>query len=464
MTKTEMADSRWLRRVGLVAFAALAGCTPDADEHTVTRALHGTDEMPAMRVFTDLPVTPPTRTNAAIAQDFLDLAFRTESGGEIAAFTRFEGPVSLRIAGEAPGTLVSDLRALLARLHDEVEIDIFLTGASEAAITVEAVPRAGIAHAAPRATCFAVPRVRDWEDFLARAGSPVVDWTTLARRDRAAIFVPMDAAPQEIRDCLHEELAQALGPPNDLWRLPDSVFNDDNAHSVLTGFDMLVLRIFHSHDLRSGMTRDEVAAALPALLARLNPAGELEGGPVAETPKHWIQAIETALATEELPAARRRAAAQAVGIARAEGWDGVRLGHALHVEAHLTAGIAPDRAQALEEEAMDIFRTRPETAPHRAQAALQLAGFALRAGDAAKVLALVDEAAPLAEAHGDALRLSQLLMFRAEALELQGRPAEAAGARLDSRAWGRYGIGSEDAILAREASIAALNPARRSIP
>jgi len=37
----------------------------------------------------------------------------------------------------------------------------------------------------------------------------------------------MTPSPQEVRDCLHEELAQALGPLNDLYRLPDSVFNDD---------------------------------------------------------------------------------------------------------------------------------------------------------------------------------------------------------------------------------------------
>ncbi len=69
-----------------------------------------------------------------------------------------------------------------------------------------------------------------------------------------AIFLPGDVSPQETRDCLHEEMAQALGPLNDLYRLGDSVFNDDNFHTVLTGFDMLVLRTYYAPDLRSGMT------------------------------------------------------------------------------------------------------------------------------------------------------------------------------------------------------------------
>ena len=38
-------------------------------------------------------------------------------------------------------------------------------------------------------------------------------------RERAAVFIPADTSPQEVRDCLHEELAQALGPLNDLYRL-----------------------------------------------------------------------------------------------------------------------------------------------------------------------------------------------------------------------------------------------------
>ena len=89
-----------------------------------------------------------------------------------------------------------------------------------------------------------------------------------------SLFIPSDASPQEIRDCLHEEFAQGLGPLNDLYRLPNSVFNDDNIHTILTDFDMMVLRATYAPELRSGMTRAEVAARLPAILRRINPAGE----------------------------------------------------------------------------------------------------------------------------------------------------------------------------------------------
>ena len=41
-----------------------------------------------------------------------------------------------------------------------------------------------------------------------------------------------------MRDCLNEEITQALGPANDLYRLPDSIWNDDNFHGMATPFDM----------------------------------------------------------------------------------------------------------------------------------------------------------------------------------------------------------------------------------
>ena len=85
-----------------------------------------------------------------------------------------------------------------------------------------------------------------------------------------------------MRDCLAEEITQALGPANDLYRLPDSIWNDDNFHGMATPFDMLILRALYQPELQSGMTRPEVAAALPGVLDRVNPEGR--GLPAAAAP------------------------------------------------------------------------------------------------------------------------------------------------------------------------------------
>ena len=448
-----------VKRALALAVLALTACTPAPSEPPPSRAMNLTETLPPMRAFGATTGLPPTRANTEIFRDFLDLSFQMESGRSVPRLTRFEMPVSVRITGNPPPSMVADLRALIGRLRAEAGIDIFLTGAPEAAITIEAIPRAELNRAVPRAACFVAPRIGSWEEFKRARHTPQVDWATLERRDRASIFVPYDVAPQEIRDCLHEELAQALGPLNDLYRLPDSVFNDDNIHSVLTGFDMLVLRAYYDPSLRNGMTRGEVAARLPALLARLNPGGE-RGGPMPlnDTSRDWIEQIEVALAGGGVPADRRRAAETAINLGRAFGWGGPRQGFALYAYGRLQ--VSNDPAVALQAfiEADRIYRTQPETRLHAAHVAVQLAAFALSSGDAVAILRLTDEALPVAEAHQNAALLASLLMFRAEALEIQGDPAGAEALRLDSLSWARYGFGSERNVWARAREIALLSP------
>ncbi|MGC9371449.1 MAG: DUF2927 domain-containing protein, partial [Paracoccaceae bacterium] len=255
-----------MRALALLACLALAACagapaTPPPDRRAPDEAL------PPMKMFSEVAVPQATRPNAQIAQDFLDLTFQMESGRPVPLMTRFEPPVMVRVAGSAPASLGPDLAALLQRLRREAGIDIRRTEAEAANITIQVVPRATLQSLVPQAACFVAPRVASWAEYRRARRSQLVDWTALTRRDKVAIFLPGDVSPQEVRDCLHEELAQALGPLNDLYRLPDSIFNDDNFHTVLTGFDMLILRAYYAPELRNGMTRDQVAARLPAVLA-----------------------------------------------------------------------------------------------------------------------------------------------------------------------------------------------------
>ena len=98
-------------------------------------------------------------------------------------------------------------------------------------------------------------------------------WSDQTELGEAAIFLPPDTTPQDVRDCLNEEITQALGPANDLYRLPDSIWNDDNFYGMATTFDMTILRALYQPELSSGMTRAEAAAVLPRVLDRVNPQG-----------------------------------------------------------------------------------------------------------------------------------------------------------------------------------------------
>jgi hypothetical protein len=451
-----------MNRLAAFAISFMASCTPvpQLDTNVASRAagLQAGTATP-MRMFTNTSVNRPSRPNREIAQDFLDLSFRMESGRAIPFLTRFEGPIRVRATGQISETLVNDLGLLLGRLRNEAGINIALDNTDAAEITVEAIPRAVLQQAVPRAACFVVPRISSWADFTVARRTQQVDWTTLTSRDRATIFVPSDVAPQEIRDCLHEELAQALGPLNDLYRLPDSVFNDDNIHTVLTGFDMLVLRIYYSDRLRNGMTRTQVAARMPSILAAMNPRGQqASADPAPDTSRDWINAMETALSNGSTPGNRRQAAERAIAMGHAFGWTGARAGFAQYAYGRLQVGNNSEIALAAFNEAERAYRRDPETTIHAAHISVQQAAFALAAGDADGVLRLTDASINVATRYQNAALLATLLMFQAEALDMLGNTAEAEAIRLDSLGWARYGFGSDANVQARLDEIAALRP------
>ena len=78
-----------------------------------------------------------------------------------------------------------------------------------------------------------VPGVATWDTYKKARRSDAFDWTQLKTRSPIAVFLLSGTSTQEMPDCLHEEVAQGLGPLNDLYRLLDSTFNDDNFHTVL---------------------------------------------------------------------------------------------------------------------------------------------------------------------------------------------------------------------------------------
>lgn len=449
---------------GLLALAACGGPRSGADRPgapgpvaarapVILPAVH----LPPMKRFGAYRPAPVNLSNVDIARDFIDLSFRLESGRDLPWMTRFEGPVSVTMQGDIPPTAPRDLDALLARLRSEARIPVHRTP-GPANITIHFLPRAEMQQEVPEAACFVAPRVGSWAEFVRARGTQTVSWATLRQRSRLAVFIPSDTSPQEVRDCLHEEVAQALGPLDDLYRLTDSVFDDDNFHGVLTGFDMLILRAYYSPDLPSGTTRAEAAARLPALLARLNPRGQrIAPAPApTPTPRAWVRAIEAALGPRSSDARRERAAAQAVRIARSEGWQDARMAFSLFVLGRLERLEAPDRALSALKAAQAIYAGLPDTAVQGAHIDTQLAAYALAAQAPEYALALIDRARPVAERAQNAALLATLDLMRADALMMQGNPKAARAARLDSIGWARYGFGTDQAIRQRMEQIASL--------
>lgn len=438
----------------------LGACMPGAQNEMPTRAaMNAGTNLPAMKTFSVPRPAPSGRSNADIARDFIELSFKLESGRDLPIFTRFETPISIRVTGTAPPSLSSDLNRLIHRLRTEAGMKVSLVQGETANITIQAVSRAEIRKNLPQAACFVVPNIDDLSQYRTARRTQKANWSMLRSREKLAIFLPNDASPQEVRDCLHEELAQALGPLNDLYRLPDSVFNDDNVHTVLTGFDMLILRAYYSPELRSGMSRGQVAARLPGILARINPAGKNRASrPITTTPRAWIHAVQTALGPGARADQRMKAAKSALDIASSMGWVDHRRAFSHYAMGRLTQFSDADISQKHFAAADRYYAATPETGLHRAYVASQLAGFAISKGEGQKALAMLGAHMHSAERSENAALLATMMMLRAEALELTGRSSEARIVRLDSLGWARYGFGADWAVRAKLREIGSLNP------
>ena len=86
----------------------------------------------------------------------------------------------------------------------------------------------------------------------------------------AAVAVIRSENPDLLRlSCFHEEIAQAMGLPNDSPRARPSIFNDDEEFALLTDQDEMMLRMLYSPELRPGMTATEARPIVYSLARRL---------------------------------------------------------------------------------------------------------------------------------------------------------------------------------------------------
>lgn len=421
-----------------------------------------TGGLPAVKVFSAPRPTPSLRANTDIARDFLELSFNLESGRSLPTLTRFEGPISVRVTGRPSAGLGSDLNRLLHRLRTEARINISQNQSETANITIEAVSRKDIRAMLPQAACFVAPNVSSLAQYRLARRTSLVNWTGLRERKKLSIFLPNDASPQEVRDCLHEELAQALGPLNDLYRLPDSVFNDDNVHTVLTGFDMLILRAYYDPSLRNGMTKSQVADRISGILARINPRGaQFAPRRLTRTPRSWINSIQRALGPGANQNERIRAAHEAMQIAVAMGWTDHRRAFSHYALGRLNMSANLKKAREHFSIAARLYGQNPSTRLHAAYAASQLASFYIAEGNGEAALQQIGPHLDTAGRYENAALMSTLMLQRAEALDLAGRSSEARTIRMDSLGWARYGFGSDWAVRAKLREISSLSPLKR---
>jgi Protein of unknown function (DUF2927) len=79
------------------------------------------------------------------------------------------------------------------------------------------------------------------------------------------VLIRAEHPPLTRLSCVNEEMAQAMGLPNDSREARPSLFNDTLEFALLTDHDAMLLRMLYDPRLKPGMSLDEVRPLLPEI-------------------------------------------------------------------------------------------------------------------------------------------------------------------------------------------------------
>jgi hypothetical protein len=265
--------------------AALGACTGKPGREAHRLADGRMTEAGLLRLDTD-PADAPY-DNAALARNFEWIALRsevaldrpgTDENAREGALRRWAGPIRWSLIG-AGATLRdrAEVAAVFERIATASGLDIAEVGEGETPnyIVLVTTPeeRDEVARLLRRVSR-PVARVFDqWR------GSPLIvcagvfggPQPEIPEISVAFVFLGDELTGRLRRACIHEEIAQAMGLPNDHPDVRPSIFNDDQEFALLTVHDEWLLRLLYDPRLKPGMEAADVRPLLPEILAERRP-------------------------------------------------------------------------------------------------------------------------------------------------------------------------------------------------
>lgn len=236
------------------------------------------------------PDTPFTDTT--LVENFVQIAlfdeYRSGWGGRLVAsptpsrLRRWQAPVhlGLRFGASVPQARRTQIRAQLdayaarlARLTNHPIRTVEGDGNFTVLILNEDERRAFGPALAKMVPGIVPPAIRNFTDLDRSAFCLVYAFSEPGSQiyRQAVTVIRAEHPPLMFQACLHEEIAQGLGLPNDSPRARPSIFNDDEEFGRLTTHDELLLRLLYNPALRPGMTAEEARPILRDLAAALLP-------------------------------------------------------------------------------------------------------------------------------------------------------------------------------------------------
>lgn len=253
-------------RIACLILILAAACT------TRTEPYRTAAQPPVESYKAALPAGTTAYDNTDLTRLFVQLTMRLESGEALRGLQRFEAPVNVGITGDAAELYLPFLREFLAEIRARTGIDIS-SGPPPHNLLIRMVPGEEMLPMS-LAQCFILSSQPTWEAYTAdpeRYDDEVLSHD--GALTRVGIFIPDTLEPFKVRECIVEEVTQALGPSNDLYGLASTIFNDDNAHTWPTQLDYLMLKVLYDPRLRSGIERLEAFAMAAKVLDEINPKG-----------------------------------------------------------------------------------------------------------------------------------------------------------------------------------------------
>lgn len=407
------------------------------------------------------PVAPATgaaivdgavaRSNSDIADDFVELVFRNEQGGTRQHLSRWDEPIRVSLANPSLGAYAPFLDSFLARLNDSAGVDIQRASYGEANLHIRMVEPEEMRRSLASAFCVVVPANAEWREFATSSDAARFRWSNKTALKEATVFIPADAVPFEVRLCLMEEITQALGPGNDMFRLADSIFNDDNAHSAPTSFDMLVLRTLYDERMQAGMSEAEARQTALAVLSDVNPVGATIASAEVDTDADsaWRRLMVLSFDRRFTLQERESFARQALVRAKSFPEGDHRLPFSRYRLALAVTDDRPQEAETMLRLAIDEYeRMLGDDDIRVASARLYYAKQLNRRDDHAQALDELNAALPVLAAHESENRIAEALKEKHDALYGLGRDDEAIDAAILSLDWSLYALGPDFGDLA----------------
>ena len=434
-------------RLILILVLALGACTPLSNVPKGRDGSYATAPMPAYPRFGQaLPAGTTAYSNDSLADLFVQLTHGLEWGARRPNLIRYERPVVVGLSGPGSAAYAGFLDRYLAQLRGNAGLDIARRAGAQN-LFIRFVPGNAFRRRVPSHACVVAPGAVRWADFRSgpgRYGSGAFE------RQRAltamTVFIPDNAEPYLIRICLIEEIAQALGPANDLYGLGSSIFNDDGAHVWPTRLDYLMLRVLYAPELRTGMDRATTRRRALLALNRLNPAGR-RAPPLPNAarpaPAGWAKAIRAAFDRTDTRTDRVAAARRAVSLAQRRAPNS-----AYHCRA-LSALLRIADARSAGIEGATKTAARVCSAAHGsgdirlAQLKLDQARLLYLAGSPQGALATLRGLERAFADHGQEERLSALYALQAAALRAIQQGKRSFEARRRAAEWGAYALGRD---------------------